>query len=392
MTWTEKYRPKFFDEIKGQKEAIAKIKKFLENFEKGKKALLLHSSPGTGKTTLAYVLASEKNLEIFELNASDFRNREKIKEVLKPAIEQKSLRKKGKIILIDEVDGISKIEEGGLMELLNLIDYSSYPIIMTANNIWDRKLSSLRKKSEIVKLKELNYNEIKNVLTNILRKEKRFIEDDILTIIAVKAKGDLRAAINDLQSISNLDDVSFVKFDERNKETDIFNSLRQVFKGKPSEDFLQIFDSVNMPLDDIILWVEENIPKEYRGEELAKAYDLLSKVDVFKGRIHKQQYWRFFVYMNIFLSYGISASKNLEKIREGFTSYKKPSRILKIWLNNKKIEKKKSIAQKYAKYVHVGEKRALKEFPIIKQIIKSNPRIQSELKLDEQEIEYLNGE
>jgi len=145
-----------------------------------------------------------------------------------------------------------------------------------------------------------------------------------------------------------------------------------------------------MSIDEIILWIEENIPLEYNGEELVKAYERLSKVDIFKGRIYKQQYWRFLVYENILLSYGISASKNPEKIPGGFTNYKKPSRILKIWLSNQKKAKAKSIAKKYANKVHIGEKRAISEFPIIKQILKSNSEIQKELKLNEEEIEFIN--
>jgi len=64
---------------------------------------------------------------------------------------------------------------------------------------------------------------------------------------------------------------------------------------------------------------------------------------------------------------------------------------LKMWMNNQRTVKKKSIAQKYAKYVHIGEKRAMNEFPLISKIIKSNPKISKELKLDEEEIEYLKS-
>ena len=213
------------------------------------------------------------------------------------------------------------------------------------------------------------------------------IHPTIITEIAIKSKGDLRAAINDLQSASKIEDPSKIIFDERNVETSIFNALKQIFKIKPSNDILNVFDSVKMSIYDIILWVEENIPAEYRGEELARAYDLLSKVDLFKGRIYKQQYWRFLVYENILLSYGISTAKKNPK--QGFTSYKKPTRILKIWMNNQKTAKKISIAKKYASYVHIGEKRANQEFLLIKQIILSNPKIQQELKLNDEEIEYL---
>ncbi len=400
MPWVEKYRPKNYSDIKGQSQAINKIKKFIEEFylgkltRKKKKAMILYGPPGTGKTTIAHVIANETSSEIFELNASDFRDKEKLKSILRPAIEQKSLTKKNKVILIDEADGISSVDKGGLSELISLIEETTYPVIITANDVWSKKLAPLRQKCELIQLKEIDYNTIKSVLFDILRKEGLFIDNKIVTSIAIKAKGDIRAAINDLQTISKLKGKDLnpdeIKFDERNKEVDIFSALRFIFKGKPSSETLKIFDSVQMPIDEIILWVEENIPAEYSDVELAKAYELLGKADIFKKRIYRQQYWRFLVYENALLSYGISSVKKNTKI--GFTNYKKPSRILKIWLNNQKTSKKKSIAKKYAELVHIGQKRALKEFPIIKEIIKSDKEIQEKLGLDEDELAYLKQE
>ena len=63
--------------------------------------------------------------------------------------------------------------------------------------------------------------------------------------------------------------------------------------------------------------------------------------------------------------------------------------MLKIWLSNQKNEKKKTIAKKYAKYVHCSAKRALKDFDTLKMIMKSNPNIQQRLKLTEEEIDFL---
>ena len=325
QTWTERYRPRFFSDIEGQEQAVLTLKEFLRNFPR-KKAVIIHGPPGTGKTSMALVAANEKKAELFELNASDLRNREKLREILRPATEQRSLTSSGKIILVDEVDGISETDRGGVLELLALVESSAYPLIITANDIWGKKFTALRKKSELIQLKEIDYKTIKTILIQILRKEKKFIEQDILTNIAVKAKGDLRAAINDIQIASGMARPGELVVDERNKAIDIFSALRMVFKGKPTESILQIYDTVDMPLDEIILWVEENIPAEYQGVELAKAIDALSKVDIFKRRIYRQQYWRFLVYENILLSYGVSSAK--KSVKTGFTSYKKPTRIL----------------------------------------------------------------
>lgn len=388
--WQEKYRPEKFSEIFGQEEAINKIQFFLTNFSqpRAKKAIILHGSPGIGKTTIAHVIAKETNSEIFELNASDLRNKGKLQEILKPAIEQQSLIKKNKIILIDETDGITGTDRGGITEIISLLNTTNYPIILTANDAWSKKLSPLRKKTEIVELKEIAPSIIKNILIKILNKENKFIHNKLLNQISIKSKGDLRSAINDLQTLVHTGNPQDLELDQRNKETDIFNALKKIFQEKPKLEMLKTFDSVKMDIDEIILWVEENIPADYKGQELARAYDLLSKTDLFKGRIYKQQYWRFLVYENIFLSYGISSAKQQEKA--GFSAYKRPSRILKIWLNNQRTAKKKSIAQKYASFVHIGSKRALSEYPTIKQIINSNPQIAKELKLTEDEIEYVS--
>ncbi len=389
--WIEKYRPKRFVDIRGQDLALGKLKEFVKKSKTSspeKKALILYGSPGTGKTSLAHVIANESNSELFELNASDLRDREKINSVLRPAAEQRSLTKSGKVLLVDEVDGISEVDRGGLSELIELIEGSSQPIIITANDIWDKKFSELRKVCEVVQLKEIDYRTIKEIMVDILRKEKKFIDSDVLTTLALKSKGDLRAAINDLQIAASMEKPTSSDFmqDGRNKGVDIFSALRLVLKGKPNNSLLELYDSVDKPMDEILLWIEENIPAEYSGVELAKAYDRLSRVDIFRKRIYRQQYWRFLIYQNALLSYGISSSKKNEKL--GFTSYKKPSRILKMWLNNQKEEKRKSIAGKYATYVHIGEKRAMREFGMIQPFL-NNPNVQKELRLSEDEIAYL---
>lgn len=187
--WTEKYRPKFFVDIRGQNLAVEKIREFIRNKNREKNSIILHGPPGTGKTALAYVTANETNSELFELNASDLRNKDKLKEILKPAVEQKSLDKKEKIILIDEVDGISEVDRGGLTELLSILEETSIPIIITANNIWDKQFTPLRRISELIQLKEIDYKTIKDTLIFILRKKKNLLTTIFLQIFPSGQRG-----------------------------------------------------------------------------------------------------------------------------------------------------------------------------------------------------------
>lgn len=385
--WTEKYRPKTTKEIVGQSEPIQKVKNFLINFPGKKKAIILNGQPGIGKTTLAHALSIETNAEIFELNASDLRNKSSMNLKLRPVLEQKPLFEKNKIILVDEVDGISGTDRGGVSELISLIESSKYPVICTANDAWTQKLSPLRKKCEIVELKEISPSETKEVLKKILEMEKKSIHSDTLNQISIKSNGDLRSAINELETLSEMGNKESFEVFEKPKKMDIFHAMKNIFQNKANLEMLGTFDKVDMSIDDIILWIEGNIPKVYSGIELVKAYERLAKVDLFKGRIYKQQYWRFLVYENFFLSFGISEAKG-NKEKKGFYKYSKPDRILKIWLNNQKHAKRKTISQKMAAKTHVGEKRILSEWNEVKNILK-NPQIQKQLKLDEEEISYV---
>jgi replication factor C large subunit len=385
QSFAEKYRVDSFLDIVGQDTAIAETVKFLKEFPK-KKALLLYGSAGTGKTSLVLTSAKENDLEILELNSSDLRNRAQLEEKLKPATEQKSLFKKGKILLMDEVDGVTGTDRGGIPELVRLIGTTRYPIIMTCNDAWQSKLSPVRAKSKMIEMKPLNTRLIASILKKVIEKEN--IQENIFFInqIAIKSQGDVRAALNDLQAYSAGKDILEPEMEEkRDVQENIFNVLRKLFKERSA--FLRLFDGTSLSLDEILLWIEENIPKEYKNEALARAYYALGNADLFRGRIYRNQSWRFLVYQNIFESAGISFAK-LSPLT-GFTKYERPKRILKIWLNNQKIAKKKTIAKKFARFVHCSTKRAMRDFSLLKPILKK-PEIQKQLKLGDEEIDFLN--
>jgi len=387
MPLIEKYRVDRLDDLKGQSIVVEEIRNFMRMFP-AKKAMILNGPTGTGKTSMVLALAKEMDKELFELNASDLRNRKSLEAVLKPSLEQQSLFGKGKLILMDEADGITGSDRGGLPELIALISKTKVPIIITANDIWGKKFSLLRKTCKIVSLKELSEVDIKSIIVEVLVKEGKKIKEATIDMIVKNSQGDARAALNDLESVILLGEENIEEISQREQKHDIFNDLKILFQGQVNEKSMRIFDSSDMSLDEILLWIEENIPLEYQGKALVKAYECLSKADIFKGRIYRKQYWRFLVYQNFFLSAGVASATKLRNNR--FISYKKPTRILKIWMANMRNAKIKVIVEKYAKLCHMSKKKAMRDKYLLPFILENMDKKTAKLMdLEEKEIEYL---
>jgi len=133
VDWVKKYRPNSSKEICGQDKAVKELKNHIEAY-KGGKPLLLYGAPGTGKTSSVYAVAKELGFEIVEINASDSRNKDSINQILGGALKQQSLFSKGKIVLVDEIDGISgQKDRGGLPALIKLTEKSALVVLKTFN-------------------------------------------------------------------------------------------------------------------------------------------------------------------------------------------------------------------------------------------------------------------
>jgi len=374
-----KYKPKLLNEIKGQEKQLDELKKQVLN----KKPILIYGKVGIGKTASVYALADELDYEILEVNASDLRNKDQIQKVVVNNIKQASLFQKDKLILIDEIDGINKEDRGGLTELLKELENSNYPIILIANDPYDSKFNLLRKKCKLIMFNELDYLTIIEILRNILKKEDLKLNEEFLKKIALKARGDARAAINDLNLIL-LDNI--IDLDEREKEENIFNILKTIFKTKDLESLKKVFDNSKEDLDEIFLWIDENLAKDYNKDDLSKAYYYLSKADIFRRRIIKQQYWRFMYYQNLFMSFGVSLSK--KNSNNNFTNYQRTQRILKIWINNMKNAKRNETISKIAPKLHLSKKKLIGEIPYLKLIFKNND-LSKKFNLEKEELNNL---
>jgi len=398
VTLIKKYAPLSEKEIIGQDKAVSSLKKFIVNFKnEKKKAAFLYGPPGCGKTCSVYALAHSMDLEIIELNASDLRNKDSIKSIVGAASKQMSLFFRNKIILIDEIDGIAGREDyGGLAEVANVVEDSYFPIIITANNPYDNKFSTLRRKSEMMSFNELNTDSILLLLKRICDKEGIKYTDEHLKTLARRSGGDLRGAINDLQIITAVHgDITKESIDElsqRDRTETMLNALVKVFKSTDSSVALNAFENVSEDINEQMLWLDENIPLEYKkADDLCRAYDKMSKADVFLGRIRRWQHWRFLVYAGNLISAGVAASKDTKN--PGFVQYKPTGRLLKLWWAKQKSMKRNSIAEKIAEKTHTSTKNIIKDMEFYRLIFKNDDMMAGEMAdefgFDNEETEYL---
>lgn len=389
LPWTLKYAPKKLSEVRRQ--STGKLKDFVENFkEQGKKALLLHGPTGNGKTVSVMALANELDLELVELNASDKRNADSIIQIAGNASQQGSLFGRKRVILIDEVDGLfGTVDRGGVKAIIDVIKNTSVPIILTANDPWAQKLRTLRNYVEMIQFKKLSSKDIVSILKYICESEEVSYDLPVLEKIAENSQGDARSAINDLQTIIDDKKVTLSDIDAlgyRDKEKDIFEALKMILQSDPSEAYKAT--NIDKDLNELILWIEENISNEYEDpEEIAKAYEFISRADVFLGRIRRWQYYRFMHYASLLATVGVSASK--KKKYHKFTRFQPPTKIMSLGRSKARRAVEKSIAMKISEHCHTSTRVAFQEYvPILKFMMKKGKEFE-DLDLEDEEIKFL---
>ena len=399
--WTHAYSPKLLSEVVGQETGLRDLTEYITRYKQQKrKACIVHGPTGCGKTSAIHAIARQHNLEILEVNASDVRNKEQIDSVIGGATKQRSLFFQEKLILLDEVDGLSGNDDrGGIPALVALIEGSAFPVVCTATNPYEQKLSSLRKVSSLIEFQPLNSDHMFEILKRICVAENITFAEDDLRALARRSGTDVRAAITDLQSLSSstrrLDHNDLEMAGQREQTETIMNALLRVLKSTDIQIAISAFDNLQEDLDEISLWIDENMPKEYdQPEDLARAYDYLSQADIMKARIRRWQHWRFMVYVSAYLSAGVAVSKS-EKYKK-FVQYERTKRLLKIWMANQKYFKRKAIAEKIAAVTHTSARRALQDsLPYLQEAFRSGKdkvaieAMAAEIGLDDEEAQWM---
>lgn len=201
----EKMRPQSLEEFFGQEEIVGQdspIRKMIE--QDSITSMILWGPPGTGKTTIAKIIAKQTNSAFYELSAVTSGVKE-IKELIELAKFNQENRKKT-ILFVDEIHRFNKSQQDAFLP--HVENGNIILIGATTENPSFEVNSALLSRSKVYVLKSLTKQEIMSILHRALTKMIEFqnvqVEDGVLEIIADISNGDARAALNTLENVINI--------------------------------------------------------------------------------------------------------------------------------------------------------------------------------------------
>ena len=200
--WTEKYRPKTLDKVVGQGRVCTAINKLLESSEMPH--MLFSGSAGVGKTTAAWcvsrqVLGNARNSATLELNASDERGIEIVRDRIKQFTEHDGMFDvKFKIVILDEADEMTNTAQSALRRIME-DSAAKCRFVLIANEI-SRLIDPIKSRCAIFKFNAVEKQAVIRRLKDIAIKEDISITTGGLNEIYAYTNGDMRQSLNLLQS------------------------------------------------------------------------------------------------------------------------------------------------------------------------------------------------
>ncbi|KAL7666372.1 AAA+ ATPase domain-containing protein [[Candida] zeylanoides] len=203
LPWVEKYRPHKLDDIVGNEETVERLKLIAR--DGNMPHMIISGLPGIGKTTSIHCLAHELLGELYsqatlELNASDDRGIDVVRNKIKQFAQTKIVLPPGrhKIIILDEADSMTPGAQQALRRTMEI--YSNTTRFAFACNQSSKIIEPLQSRCAILRYNKLSDAEVLQRLLEICKAESVSYNSEGLQALIFTAEGDMRQAINNLQS------------------------------------------------------------------------------------------------------------------------------------------------------------------------------------------------
>lgn len=224
--WTVKYAPAQLNQICGNKTQVEKLQTWLRNWQKNAKvgfkkggsdgsglyrAVMIHGNPGIGKTTAAHLVARLEGYDVVESNASDTRSKKLIETGLKGVLDTTSLlgyfsangqeaksTKRRLVLIMDEVDGMSAGDRGGVGAMASICKKTSIPIILICNDRKQPKMKPFDHVTFDLPFRKPTTDQVRSRIMTILFREgiNKIVPANVVNALIEGSGADIRRIIN----------------------------------------------------------------------------------------------------------------------------------------------------------------------------------------------------